>query len=298
MALKRKPQSKPSTPTPHFEPIPEAFEPTPNEQSEETTVTSSPIVRKNTVEEVDPHALVSFEVDSPATASALDTNSEGDGAAPVIVWNRMPSDDPACLGTGYFPFDRTTDTDPPQYSVHDLELRGKVDLCGLKANPKWSHYIDVRLLAEDIVRIKDFVRTSGRVPINESCFKWSFQNGARSIRFTGKHDITHEFDQVWDARDRTEVELYDIEARRIIPATEVVRNCTVMVEAIPEVWQRQDDTGLLNKQGCTMHLVAIGVMEDGPPPPAERDVMQNYHFTSPKSKRRCVNPFDLKKEGA
>jgi hypothetical protein len=65
---------------------------------------------------------------------------------PLIVWNKMPSNDPSCLGTGYFPFDRGTE-DPPQYVVHDIELRGRVTTCNILAKPQYSHTLDVRRIA-------------------------------------------------------------------------------------------------------------------------------------------------------
>src|ERR1700685_2955998 len=62
-----------------------------------------------------------------------DTGTPTPPPTPLIVWNKMPSNDPSCLGTGYFPFDRGSTEDPPQYVVHDIELRGRVTTCNILA---------------------------------------------------------------------------------------------------------------------------------------------------------------------
>jgi hypothetical protein len=105
-----------------------------------------------------------------------------------------------------------------------------------------------------------------------------------TIRFTNKKDVSMEFEPVWDARGRDEDSWYDIDARVYISAKEITRNSTVMVEAIPEIWQRPE--GAI---GCCMHLTAVGLIEDGPPPPVQREDMTNFNFISPK--KRCVRPF-------
>jgi hypothetical protein len=41
---------------------------------------------------------------------------------PVIVWNKMPSDDPSCLGAGYFPFDKMTAGSRGPSDVGDMDI--------------------------------------------------------------------------------------------------------------------------------------------------------------------------------
>ena len=196
----------------------------------------------------------------------------------------MPSNDPSCLGTGYFPFDRGTE-DPPQYVVHDIELRGRVTTCNILAKPQYSHTLDVTLTDDDVNRIQAFVLSSAKVlPSSVASFKWTINPSAMTIRFTNKKDVSMEFEPVWDARGRDEDSWYDIDARVYISAKEITRNSTVMVEAIPEIWQRPE--GAI---GCCMHLTAVGLIEDGPPPPVQREDMTNFNFISPK--KRCVRPF-------
>jgi hypothetical protein len=69
----------------------------------------------------------------------------------------------------------------------------------------------------------------------------------------------------------------------------------VLVEAVPEIWQRPVEGSKDLLHGYALHLVAVGLMENCPPPPVKRDDMSNYNFASPK--KRCRRPF-VKRETA
>jgi hypothetical protein len=71
--------------------------------------------------------------ESPPAAAVESDPAETD--APAIMWSHMPSSDPACLGAGFFPFDRSNCT-PPSFNVHDIELRGKVTSSNILKNPR------------------------------------------------------------------------------------------------------------------------------------------------------------------
>jgi hypothetical protein len=193
------------------------------------------------------------EPDAPAEPDQ-DAGTPAPPPTPAIVWNKMPSNDPSCLGTGYFPFDRGTE-DPPQYIVHDIELRGRVTTCNILARPQYSHTLDVTLTDEDVNRIQAFVLSSGKVrPSSLTEFKWTINSSAMTIRFANKKDLRMEFEPVWDARGRDEDLWYDIDTKVYISAKEITHNSRVMVD-IPEIWQRPD--GARVAMGCTMHLTAV-----------------------------------------
>lgn len=221
------------------------------------------------------------------SAPAEQEEDVGTPPPPAIMWNKMPNSDPSCLGTGYFPFDRGTE-DPPQYVVHDIQLRGRVTASNILARPQYTHTLDVTLTDDDVARIQTFVLSSGKVPSTATGFKWTINPSAMTLRFANKKDIGMDFEPVWDARGRDPDTWGDIDGRVYISAREITRNSIVFVEAIPEIWQRPDGERLVS-MGCTMHLTAVGLVDDGPAPPVKREDMTNYSFKSPK--KRCVRPF-------
>jgi hypothetical protein len=291
----RKPRSKRSTPAVDVESIDDNLETV--DPSSMTASPQNPIPVSTAhpseieAEEAAPiNASNATETTPQATTVVADPSDEAEpGDVPSIIWNRMPSTDPDCLGAGFFPFDRSSGP-PPSFSVHDIELRGKVTSSNILKQPNYSHTLDVMVTDRDLSRIKDFVHSSGKLrPGTESAFSWTVQPASMAIRFAHKQDLDKDFEPVWDARGRSEAELYDIEARVEISAGLILRNSVVLVEAVPEIWTRPGVDGKDPSQGCVLHLVAIGLMADCPPPPVKRDAMTDYTFTSPK--KRCRRPF-------